>query len=189
MMKGRDKMNRIDIFRKDYELMSPKIDFVFKLIFGDPKNKDILIPFLRDVAGIAEEDFEEIEYMNSELLKDFQEERKGILDVRVKNRYGEQINIEIQVVHTKFMTERSLFYLSKMFTSNIKVGDSYTKLRKCIAINIVDFKCIAQDKLYSCYRFKDRDTGHELTDKMEIYFLELPKTLDASIERDERDPV
>ena len=31
---------------KDEFIMSPKVDFVFKLIFGDEKNKKLLVSFL-----------------------------------------------------------------------------------------------------------------------------------------------
>ncbi|WP_263488235.1 Rpn family recombination-promoting nuclease/putative transposase [Clostridium sp. FP2] len=52
-----------DINRKlsDGFLMSPKIDFVFKLLFGDEKNKDILIGFLSAVLKMSQEDFIGIE--------------------------------------------------------------------------------------------------------------------------------
>ena len=78
-------------------LMSPKVDFVFKLIFGDEKNKDLLIAFLSAVLGVPAEDFEGIEIINSELLREFAEDRKGILDVRSRTRQGKQIDIEIQI--------------------------------------------------------------------------------------------
>ena len=36
----------------DNFIMSPKNDFVFKMLFGDEKNKDILIAFLQAVLKI-----------------------------------------------------------------------------------------------------------------------------------------
>ena len=50
--------------------MSPKDDFVFKLIFGDEKNKD-LIALLSAILGVPKEDFEGLEIINSELLREF----------------------------------------------------------------------------------------------------------------------
>ena len=74
------------------ELMSPKIDFVFKLIFGDEKHKDITIGFLSAVLQVPKDDLADIEIINTELLREFKEDKKGILDVRVKTRDGRQIN-------------------------------------------------------------------------------------------------
>lgn len=170
-------------------IMSPKVDFVFKLIFGDEKNKDLLIAFLSAVLGIPEEEFEGIEIMNSELLREFAEDRKGILDVRAKTKQGKQIDIEIQILPTEFMPERTLFYWSKMYTSQVKPGDTYDLLKKCITINIVDFKCTPLKKLYSRYHLTEDDTGYQLTDILEVHFLEVVKLADVDIPRDKNDSV
>ncbi len=132
-------------------LMQPKIDFAFKLIFGDEKHKDITIAFLSDVLKIPRQELVDIEFINTELLREFQEDKKGILDIRVKLRDNRQINVEIQILLTRFMPQRSLFYWAKMFVSQIKAGDTYSQIKKCITINIVDFKTTPLDKLHSCF--------------------------------------
>jgi predicted transposase/invertase (TIGR01784 family) len=172
-----------------YELMSPKIDFVFKRLFGDDKNKDILMAFLSAVLKIPKPEFTGIKIINSELLREFKEDKKGILDVRVQTEKEEQINIEIQILPTEYMPERTLFYLSKMYTSQINPGDTYDKLKKCITINIVDFHCTPQKKPYACYHFTDNESGYQLTDILQVHFLELPKLLDEETEKNEDDPI
>jgi predicted transposase/invertase (TIGR01784 family) len=78
---------------------------------------------------------------------------------------------------------------SKMYTGQIKPGDTYDKLKKCVTINIVDFKCTPLNKLYSVYHITEDKTGYKLTDVLEVHFLELPKRFDEDVERDEDDPV
>ena len=73
---------------EDDFFMSPKLDFVFKLIFGDEKNKELLIALLSTIIQMPLEAFEGIEIINSELLRIFKEDKKGILDVRVKTPQG-----------------------------------------------------------------------------------------------------
>ena len=114
--KSRGKQIPVD----DDFLMSPKNDFAFKLIFGDEKNKDLLIALLSAILRLPKEDFEGLEIINSELIREFVEDKKGILDVRVKTRLGRQIDIEIQILPTKFMPERTMFYWSKMYISQVK---------------------------------------------------------------------
>jgi len=169
--------------------MSPKIDFVFKLLFGDEKNKDILIVFLSAVLKMSQEDFAGIEIVNSELLREFKEDRKGILDVRAKTRAGKQIDIEIQIVPTDYMPERTLFYWSKLYNGQIKSGETYDRLKKCITINIVDFECNPLKKLHTSYHVIEDETGYRLTDVLEVHFLELPKLLKEDVEKDENDPI
>ena len=173
----------------DNFIMSPKYDFVFKYIFGNEKHKDLLIALLSDILAVPEEEFDGIEIINSELIKEFKEDRKGILDVRVRTKSGKQIDVEIQILPTEYMPERTMFYWSKMYTSQIKQGDTYDKLKKCVTINIVDFKCTPLKKLYSSYHLTEDETGYRLTDILEVYFLEIPKLFDEDIERDENDPI
>ncbi|MFZ3129722.1 MAG: PD-(D/E)XK nuclease family transposase [Desulfosporosinus sp.] len=106
----------------DRFLMSPKVDFVFKLIFGDEKNKDLLVAFLSAVLGVPAEDFEGIEIINNELLREFAEDRKGILDVRVKTKQGKQIDIEIVKRHVA--------------VQNCLWGKSYNKVKTAGIINL-----------------------------------------------------
>ncbi|WP_333888199.1 Rpn family recombination-promoting nuclease/putative transposase [Clostridium sp.] len=173
----------------DNFIMSPKYDFVFKYIFGNEKHKDLLIALLRDILAIPEEEFDGIEIINSELIKEFKEDRKGILDVRVKTRRGKQIDVEIQILPTEYMPERTMFYWSKMYTSQIKPGDTYDNLKKCVTINIVDFKCTPLKKPYSSYHLTEDETGYRLTDILEVYFLEIPKLFDEDIEINQSDPI
>lgn len=181
----RKKVKTID----DNFIMSPKYDFVFKYIFGNEKHKDLLIALLSDIISVPEEEFDGIEIINSELIKEFKEDRKGILDVRVRTKLGKQIDVEIQILPTEYMAERTMFYWSKMYTSQIKPGDTYDKLKKCVTINIVDFKCTPLNKLYSSYHITEDKTGYRLTDILEVHFLEIPKLFDEDIERDENDPI
>ncbi len=183
--KAKNKENIVD----DNFIMSPKFDFVFKYIFGNEKNKDLLIALLSAVLCVPEEEFEGIQIINSELIKEFKEDKKGILDVRVKTNKGKQIDVEIQILPTDYMAERTLFYWSKMYTSQIKSGETYDNLKKCITINIVDFRCTPLKKLYSSYHLTEDEAGDKLTDLIEVRFLEIPKLFDKDIERDENDPV
>ena len=180
-----DKHNRID----DGFIMSPKNDFVFKLIFGDEKNKDILIDFLNSILKTPQSELAEIELINTELLREFAEDRKGILDVRARTKTGEQIDIEIQVLYTDYMAERTLFYWSKMYNGQIKSGDTYDRLKKCITINIVDFKCLPTNKVHSSFHIVEDETKEKLTDVLEIHYLELPKLFESNVKKDENEDI
>lgn len=97
------------------------------------------------------------------------------MDVRVRTKNNEHIDIEIQVLPTQFMAERSLFYWSKMYRSQVGPGEAYDKLKKCIAINIIDFERIPLEKIHTSFHVLEDETGYKLTDVLGIHFLELPK--------------
>jgi predicted transposase/invertase (TIGR01784 family) len=189
MLTKSDELNIDNNECNDDFIMSPKVDFVFKLIFGDEKNKDVLVAFLSAVLKLPKEEFKGIELLNTELLKEFKEDKKGILDVRVRTKNNEHIDIEIQVLPTQFMAERSLFYWSKMYRSQVGPGETYDKLKKCIAINIVDFERIPLEKIHTKFHILEDETGYKLTDVLEIHFLELPKLARLSTIKDIDDPI
>lgn len=162
---------------------------MFKYIFGDVKHKRALISFLNAALKIPKEELEGLEILNPELPKDYKEDKKGILDVRVKTKDRKEIDIEVQILQSKFMPERTLFYWGKMYTQQIESGQDYTKLKKCITINIVDFDVTPLKKLNSTFHIFEDETKYKLTDVLEIHFLELKKLYDNEIPKDENDPL
>lgn len=76
------------------------------------------------------------------------------------------------------MEKRTLYYWSKMFTSQMKEGMQYGELNKTITINILDFRYLHQLKdFHSTFHLYDLKHQHRLTDTIEIHFMELPKFL------------
>ncbi|MBC8061306.1 MAG: PD-(D/E)XK nuclease family transposase [Clostridiaceae bacterium] len=160
------------IENEDNFLMSPKNDFAFKMVFGDERNKDILISFLNSVLR---DKIEDVELLNTELKKEYLEDKHGILDVRAITDKGVNIDIEIQLLKTRYMPERSLYYWSKMYIEQLQSGDKFSKLKKTITINILDFESLPIEKFHSSFHIVEDETGIKLTDVMEVHFLEMPK--------------
>ena len=155
-----------------------KNDFIFQKLFGEVKNKDILISFLNAVLELGEsEKLSDIEVIDgTELKRDSLNDKLGILDIRARTVRGEQINIEVQLVNQYNMDKRTLFYWSKLFTEQLKEGQPYDELQKTIAINILDFNFIKVEKFSSIFHlWEDTNKDCKLTDVLEIRFLELPK--------------
>ena len=162
-------MNKIN--NSDF-IMKPKNDYVFKRIFGDERNSDILISFLESVLKIH---ILKVNILNSELPKINVSDKKSILDVRATINDNTQIDIEIQLSRTMYMPERSLYYWSKMYCEQLNISEKYSKLQKTICINIVDFQATEKEGYHSIYKIKEIEDNYLLTDLLEIYFLELTK--------------
>ncbi len=87
-----------------------------------------------------------------------------------------QIDMEMQVASFDYWDARILFYLSKIFSGQLKKGEPYENLKKCIHVSILDFVHFEEDQ--ECFRticFCDEKTGKKYTDLMEIKILELKK--------------
>lgn len=154
-------------------LMKPKIDFAFKEIMADEKAR---VGFLSAILKLNPEDIKETTLLNTSLRKTYEDDKLGILDVRVLMNDDTEIDIEVQLAELSVWAERSLFYLAKMYTGQINPGDSYNKFKKCVSISILDFELFDDTgDFYSCFHIAE-DNRHTLyTDKMEFHVLELTK--------------
>ena len=127
-------------------------------------------------SGIDPKDIKETNILNTFLRKEHETDKLGILDVRILLNNEMEIDVEIQLAELAVWPERSLFYISKMFTEQIEQGQDYSVLKKCVNISILDFKLLeGEEDFYSCFHLRE-DTRHTLyTDKIEFHILELPK--------------
>lgn len=156
-------------------LFDPKVDFVFKKIFGNEKHPNILISFLNAVIK-SDDKIKTVKLMETDINPDSIEDKFSRLDVKAITDRGEHINIEIQLKNEYNMIKRTLFYWSKMFSGQLNKGENYNQLARTICINILNFKFLKNiEHFHSCFRLKEVETNIELTDDQEIHFIEIPK--------------
>ena len=164
-------------------LLDPKMDFVFKNIFGSEKHPNILISFLN--ATLKPKDLiTEVEIKNTDLNKGYIEDKFSRLDVKATTSNNEIINIEIQLKNEYNMIKRSLYYWSKLYSEQLNEGEDYSLLKRTICINILNFKYLKTRMFHSVYRMKEIHTNEELSDIQEIHFIEIQKLEDGSDEKD-----
>jgi predicted transposase/invertase (TIGR01784 family) len=106
-------------------ILSPKNDFVFKLIFGDRRNTDILAEFLKAALKLPTEEYDHLVIGDPHLKREFEDDKMGILDVKVHTKNGIVINVEIQVVSSPELRDRIIVYVAKMLTEQVKRGDTW----------------------------------------------------------------
>ena len=164
-------------------LLDPKMDFVFKNIFGSEKNPNILISFLN--ATLKPKDLiTSVEIKNTDLNKGYIDDKFSRLDVKATSSNHEIINIEIQLKNEYNMIKRSLYYWSKLYSEQLNEGEDYSILKRTICINILNFKYLKTRKFHSGYRLKEIYSNEELSDVAEIHFIEIPKLEEGSDEKD-----
>jgi predicted transposase/invertase (TIGR01784 family) len=157
------------------EYLPPSVDVVFKCMFGDERNKDILADFLSAALGfkIAPGD---ITLVDPHLERDDVDDKQGILDVRLRLRNGKIVNIEMQVGNLKDIRKRAEYYISKMTASQMCKGDRYSELAPVVMILITTKSMLAETKEFHS-RFKMLETAKhfELHDLRTLHVLELSK--------------
>ena len=171
------------------KILQPKNDVVFQALFTRGK-ESITKALLEDILKIK---IHKLDLDKSkDLYNDNKKDKNGRLDLRAVINDNIECDIEIQLsTHDKIL-ERFLYYWSKIYTSNIKIGDSYNKLRPTISIIIVDeelsqFKDIP--KSFTKWQIREEEYRDKiLTSYFHIYIIELSKAI-KEYEKDKENAV
>ncbi|MCK9313892.1 MAG: Rpn family recombination-promoting nuclease/putative transposase, partial [Methanocorpusculum sp.] len=157
--------------------LDPKVDVVFKSIFGTEENKSILISLLNAVLGwTGEQQIVAAKILNPYLEPEYIDDSYGILDIKVQLGTGELVDVEMQMGDRANMERRSTYYICRIFGDQKITRSRYQDLNRAIAINILDFVRIKDSRRYhTCYRMREVKEDFDLTDAIEMHFIELPK--------------
>lgn len=113
---------------------------MFKQLFGHPSRKKITMAFLNDLLRrTGEQRIVDLQYENTEWVKETEDGKTSRLDVLVFTSMGERINIEIQMSDQHNMPERLLYYWAKLFSSSLAAGQDYEELPPTIMIAILNY--------------------------------------------------
>ena len=157
-------------------------DYAFKRLVGSEETKPLLQDFLECILDLTPQQVLDLEFMDKELTKEEFSDKTGILDIKLKLTDDTIIDIEIQASWNASFVKRTLFYWAKMYTSDFKAGESYDKLHRCIAINIIADGFRLNDAIHSEYLLQEKTAHTTLTDVLEVHFLDLPAAKKAKAE-------
>ena len=161
---------------KNKKMLSPKIDVVFKMLFGEQKHERITKKLIEDVI---EEKVETIELEQTPYLWGNQADDKlGIIDVRATINGKNPIDIEMQILDNHDIEKRILFYWSKLYLKQIDRGDDYNKLNRSISIIFLDYEIekLKQLPIHTKWQIRSDKNGKTiLTEDLEIHIIEIPK--------------
>jgi predicted transposase/invertase (TIGR01784 family) len=163
------------------DFLPPKSDVVFKLLFGDERNVDLLSDFLKSILNLQDDEYSEITIVDPHLLRKHPDKKLGIIDLKVKTKSGKIIHVEIQLSDLPQMPERLVFYSAGLITEQLDSGEAYRLIKRVISILIVDYVLIPDNPRYhNRFTLYDPATATEFTDILEIDTIELPKLPETS---------
>ncbi|WP_409016504.1 Rpn family recombination-promoting nuclease/putative transposase [Anaerostipes caccae] len=164
--------------------ISLKNDYAFTQIMKQPK---ILRGFLSSILYIPPEKIGTIHIKDRHLSKDLLEGKLSILDLYTIVEGTGKINIEMQVLPYTHWDRRSLSYLAKVYTQDLKSGEAYANCVKTIHISILGFNQLADtDYFYSSFHMRE-DSRHSLySDQWEIHVIELQKLNSSQVKKEHK---
>ena len=176
-------------------LLDIQSDYIFKRVFGIEKNKELLISLINSILK-GNPQVTDLEIRNTEISKIFKNNLTIHLDIKAEINPQEFVDIEIQVRNTGEIMERAVQYLAEILTVNCrkltkeerKAGQKQTyKYPKVIGIwimgeNVTDRKD-AVNEASIAFPPTERDEYQIITDKLRIFFVELPKFHPKHVDR------
>ncbi|MHA6250890.1 Rpn family recombination-promoting nuclease/putative transposase [Oceanobacillus sp. CAU 1775] len=172
-----------------HRLMDLKIDFAFKQLFGNEKNKQITVVFLNAILQkTGRESIKDISFTNIEAGGEYVDDKRSRLNLLVITLSGERIHVEIQFTDKYNMVKRSIYYWSGIYRHQLRTGMGYNELNPVISINILNFNIFEQtNQFHTTYHLYEDEKKFKLTNAMEFHFVEMPKLL-KSWKEDKLDP-
>lgn len=158
-------------------LLNPTNDYVFGRIFGYKGNENITKGFLESITN---ETYKSLEIASSiPTIKELQDDKMGILDIKATADNNSIFDIEMQVAKNQNIADRILWYWSSLYQNSLKKGDDYANTKKTIAILIADFDLTNLTKIpkfhTSWHIREDEFSETVLTEKLELHIIELKK--------------
>lgn len=172
---------------KKEEILSPMIDVVFQMLFGEVGSEKITQDFL---SAILKEKIETISLdQNIVLRRELPKGKMGIVDVLAKINNNEFCNVEMQMADKKNMIKRMLYYWARQYAKEIGKKEEYKELKRTIVVLIANFEFDKLRELGVHSRWKIIEEERRkivLTEDLEFNIIEVPKMYKEKQARDEK---
>lgn len=155
------------------KIVSPKYDICGKELF---QNELVRKHFISDVLKIPVNQIHSVRFANTFLRKRYRRQKLGILDILLEMNNDCLINIEIQLKQSIFWDKRQLFYLSRLYSSELRTGENYSRLKRCVSIGILDFNLTDDSEYHNIYNLRN-ESCRIFSNEIEVHTLELRKSL------------
>jgi predicted transposase/invertase (TIGR01784 family) len=157
--------------------IDPKVDYVFKRIFGREQNEPVLVHLLNAVLERPpREQVVSVQLMNPFQDKDFEDAKLSILDIKARDQLGRQFNVEMQMLARDVFRHRVLYYWAKLHGGQLEEGMDYDQLQPTVSIcfvNTILFPELAG--WHGRFQLREQQAGVVFSDQLELHLFELPK--------------
>ena len=119
--------------------IDPKIDYVFKRLFGSEPNLPLPIHLLNAVlepppaARVAA-----LEILNPFNDKEALDDKLSVVDIKARDQSGRQFNVEMQLLAPPELPQRILYYWARLHQQQLHESEEYEQLRPTISICFVN---------------------------------------------------
>ncbi len=155
------------------DLLDPKLDVVFTLLFSKRENLRLLMSLLTAVLSPSSP-ITAVRVLDVDLSTEAVADRQVILDLLVELADGRLINVEMQCDRRGAVPNRWLYHWARLFSGRIQRGQPYSDLKPVVAIVFLDLKTDAE-RFHSVHHVLEIHSRERLFDAFELHLIELPR--------------
>jgi predicted transposase/invertase (TIGR01784 family) len=165
--------------------IDPKVDCVFKTLFGSDDHRDLLIHFLNALlADDLAAPITDVDILNPYNERETLDDKLTVVDVKARDAARRIFQVEIQLLVFANLAPRIIYTCADMFRQQLQSGGDYRELQPVYAIWILDATLFRDRPEYAHrYRLRD-DRGRSLVDHGTIRLFELSKFDVEPVEND-----
>ena len=159
--------------------IDPMVDFGFKKIFKESKNKQLIIRPLNAIFGL---DIIDIKILDSEQLGPTRKDRKAYYDMHCTDSSGQTFIIEVQLAEQDFFMERAIFYSSTTITDKAVRGEWDYHVYPVFFLGLMNFDMrhldpdlARPDQFIHKFTLREESTHERMSDALRFAFLEVAR--------------
>ena len=159
-------------------MLIPKIDVVFQSLFNKNHPKETKA----FAEALLEEKIESIKINEGkDLIRSKPTDKLGILDLELDINNKEKVDVEVQLLNKDNFIERLLYYATRLYSDQMKIGEDYGEVKRVVLVAIVDFE-IGElkelDEMETKWKLIETKKREKiLTELLEINIINLRKAL------------
>ncbi|MCB9794895.1 MAG: Rpn family recombination-promoting nuclease/putative transposase [Alphaproteobacteria bacterium] len=149
------------------------MDYAFKRLFGEERNKNLLLHFLNAVLRPSPP-LASLTLLDPTLGRRFMDDKLSVVDVLAVDQRGRHLQVEVQLAPHRGLRRRMLFNWSTLYTRQLEQGQSYEALCPVLSLWLLGARSFPGPEAHRRFRALD-EQGRALTDDLALHVLELSK--------------
>ena len=161
--------------------VSPRLDIVFRKLFGEPEGGAALLALLNAVLQWPTP-LTQLTRMPDALLPERPDKKTVVIDVLAVDEEGRAFQIEMQSTAEHDFAARALYGAASLVRSRLRSGAPYGDLRPCVSVWLCDQDVLPPSlgadglpRARRCFTLGDGHDPRPLTDLMQLHVVELSR--------------
>ena len=155
--------------------IDPRVDVVFKNLFGSPEHPRLTMSFVNSLLAMAGlPKAVQLTIQNPFRLADFLDQKESELDILYEDETGHQVQLEMQIRRHRDLPQRMLHNWTQLYQRQLKKGMAYLEHVPVVCFWLFDSALWNDGNWLHVFQCRDEKTGHILHEDLCIVTVELP---------------